>query len=228
MTIRFLLAATAVALTGGLAAAQPAKESADVNRRLAELEKRVDAMLQEVRALRAESKARAAAEKPNEVRVFALKHANASEMARTLKGLMQGPDGKGLAFSVDERTNSLLAKGTAKHLDIVQAIVTRLDQDGAHSGKAEARKGLSIPTEAELKDKLKSLNAELNLGAQQLRDRAEWLKRMSQKGFISPGQVELDMKKVEQARDQLLKLRDELMKQLEGVKKAEPSKKPAK
>lgn len=228
MTPRFAITALMVVSTCGFALSQPPTPADDVNRRLAELEKRVEAMLQEVRELRDESRARATAGKADEVRIFALKYAKASELARTLKGLLQGPDGKGMAFSVDERSNSLLAKGDAKHLEIIEAIVVRLDQDIPKSGKLEQDKKKTASTEEELKARLKRLEFDLNLDPQQWRERAEWLKRMSQKGFISPVQIEIDLKQLELARDQLMKLRDQLKKQIEPLKKPAEAKKPAK
>lgn len=227
MRSRLAIAVMIAVSCGGFASSQPPTSSGEVDRRLAELEKRVEAMLQEVRAIRAESQARQTKAKTDEVRIFALKFAKASDLARTLKGLLQGPDAKDLALSVDERSNSLLAKGDAKHLEVIEAIVVRLDQEIPKTGKVEQEKKAAT-TEEELKARLKGLEFNLNLDAQQWRDRAEWLKRMGQKGFISPVQIEIDLKQLEQARDQLLKLRDQLKKQIEPSKKPEEPKKPAK
>lgn len=203
---------------------------ADVENRLAELEEHVAALLKEVRALREQSKALAAkGPKGDEVNIFALKHADAGSMAKMLKQLLQGPDSRSLSIAVDDRTNSLVVRGGREQLEVIEAIIARLEEKSAKSGKAEEKKDPEKKKPGALDaDELKSRFKNLDIDVQKLQERAEWLKRMGQKGFLSATEIELDMKKLESARDEILKAREQLLKQFEKAKSPEDEKKPKK
>ena len=72
-----------------------------------------------------------------EFRVFRLRNARAADMERTLAKLFQGR-GTTLRIASDERTNSLLASGSATQLDEIEAILSKLDTpDGAKAPRKE-------------------------------------------------------------------------------------------
>jgi len=60
----------------------------------------------------------------SELKVFALKHASAPDLAPVLSSVFAGQP---VRFSVDPRTNSLLVIGPAPNLQAAQALVSRLD-----------------------------------------------------------------------------------------------------
>jgi hypothetical protein len=67
-----------------------------------------------------------AADRPDsEVRIFALKHALASEMAGGITSLFNK---KALRIAVDRRTNSIIASGPRDDLAILEAVLLRLDE----------------------------------------------------------------------------------------------------
>jgi len=59
-------------------------------------------------------------------RIFALKNANAKEMARTLKALVGEKDNT-IRIVADEPTNSVIVLGSAADLTTIEAVLTRLD-----------------------------------------------------------------------------------------------------
>jgi type II secretory pathway component GspD/PulD (secretin) len=230
MTSRMALSAAAilgVSMAAGADSPRPedkggepkhALTSNDVDRRLAELEQHAAALLKEVQALRAESKALAAKNvRADEVRIFALKHADAAGMAKMLKQLLQGPDAKTLSIAADDRTNSVVVRGGSEQLEVIEAIISRLEEKGAKGEKGdEKRKTRDVEKKAGSDlDGLKSRFQDLDIDVQKLQERAEWLKRMGQKGLMSASQIELDMKSLEKARDEIQKARDQLLKQFE-------------
>jgi type II secretory pathway component GspD/PulD (secretin) len=247
MNARLACAAVTSLILTGFAVAQPQKPEskgggeqkhavtpADVERRLAELENSVAAMLKEVRALRDQTKSLAGANpKADDVRIFSLKHADAASMAKMLKQLLQGPDAKNLSIAVDERTNSVVVRGGGEHLEVIEAIISRLEEKSAKAGKTDEKPRAKETDKAKAVlsdlDEFKSRFKNLDIDVEKLQERAEWLKRMGQKGFLGATEIELDMKKLESARDEILKAREQLLKQFEKSKQPdEAEKKPKK
>jgi Bacterial type II/III secretion system short domain len=247
MNSRMVWSALAACSLAALAVAQPPKggdkgsgdqkhaiTSDDVDRRLAELEAHVAGLLKEVQSLRAQSKALAAQPgRSDEFNIFALKKADAAGMARMLKQLLQGPDAKNLSIAVDERTNSVVVRGSREHMEVIEAIIMKLESAKAEKTdeKPKVSDGEKKKAGSELGD-LKSRFKDLDIDVEKLQERAEWLKRMGQRGFLSASQIELDMKGLEKARDEIQKARDQLLKQFEIEKidkeKKSPDKKPEK
>jgi type II secretory pathway component GspD/PulD (secretin) len=62
---------------------------------------------------------------PLVTKVFALSHARASEMAKTLLPILEG---QRITLAADERTNSLIVHGSADVLDVASALISRLDE----------------------------------------------------------------------------------------------------
>jgi hypothetical protein len=63
-----------------------------------------------------------------EFAIYALKRANAAEMAKVLQQFFQGPDGNEMRIVPDRRTNTVLVRGSRQQLEMVEAIVARLDE----------------------------------------------------------------------------------------------------
>jgi len=97
-----------------------------LERRLADLEAQISRLVEEIRSLRAELPKRQTPAEPGRViRVFRLNHANATTLAATLQGTVQG---KALRIIPDARTNSLVVQGTPDLLDTLTALVQHLDE----------------------------------------------------------------------------------------------------
>jgi len=100
--------------------AAPAEKPSDPERRLAEMEKHLAALAKEIEALRKDLKAQPAApgakaDAKAEFRVFLLKNAAAVEAAKVLTQIFRG-DHPALAIVADERTNSLVLRGSVEDL----------------------------------------------------------------------------------------------------------------
>jgi RNA polymerase sigma factor (sigma-70 family) len=111
--------------------ARPA-DQVDAQLRIAKLEKQVAALSKEVEALRKDARPRAAAKASRgEVKIFALRNANADESAKVLKDLFVGDEKRlpKIRIAAHKGTNSvLLWGGTREDLEMVEAVLTRLDQ----------------------------------------------------------------------------------------------------
>jgi hypothetical protein len=72
----------------------------------------------------------AAPAEKQEIRVYALRHASAPEVARVVRELFSGAvhrGGPSVTIGTDPRTNSLILSGTQHDLDSVEAVLQRLD-----------------------------------------------------------------------------------------------------
>ncbi len=217
-------------LTGAMAQepkpkASPAdKPAADVDRRLAEMEDRVAALLKEVQGLRQEVKAlNQAKQSGKDVKVFALKHADATDTANLLLQLL-GRDGQ-LKIAPEPRTNQLIVSGGADVTQLIEAILVRVDVAGdAKGGIAPNRTGREPASKQVLnpsvnwKERLK----ELESAADVLRERAEWAQRMAKKGFMSQAQAVGDEKNLRQALELLDKAKEEFRRLTGDEKKPNP------
>jgi beta-lactamase regulating signal transducer with metallopeptidase domain len=70
-----------------------------------------------------------------EVKFFSLKYARAVDVSRILKDLFPEDEARNPRISADERSNSLIIRGTAKDRDAIEAIVERLEQSSADAIK---------------------------------------------------------------------------------------------
>lgn len=135
MTSRSLILLAGLLLVGpAWAQAPPADrppkappDAAPLERRLAALEDQVAKLLKEVEILRKDLKS-PQADATSEFKIFALKHAKASEMAKTLQELLQKKDEQTLRIVADPASNSVVVRGNREQLDVVEAIIARLDE----------------------------------------------------------------------------------------------------
>jgi type II secretory pathway component GspD/PulD (secretin) len=123
--------------------AAPAEKPSDPERRLAEMEKHLAALAKEIEALRKDLKAKPAApgakgDAKAEFRVFLLKNAAAVEAAKVLTQIFRG-DHPALAIVADERTNSLVMRGSVEDLAAAEAVLQRLDDAPGRDGKKPER-----------------------------------------------------------------------------------------
>ena len=58
------------------------------------------------------------------IKVFPLANARAADLAKAIRPILEGQP---IVLAVDERTNSIIAQGSAEQLDIARALITRLD-----------------------------------------------------------------------------------------------------
>ncbi|MBY0586662.1 hypothetical protein K2X85_05765 [bacterium] len=100
-----------------------------------------------------------------EIKVFTLVNSDASTMAATLRGLFAqlqseqnrvavttGLDSESnplveLTFSIDERTNSILVSGTREQLEVVEAIILRLDGSDIEERKTDVYRLKNAPAD---------------------------------------------------------------------------------
>lgn len=61
-----------------------------------------------------------------QIKIFALKHVNATDASTTIASLFAGQP---VTMGIDQRSNSLIAKGTTEQLEVVEALLLRLDED---------------------------------------------------------------------------------------------------
>jgi type II secretory pathway component GspD/PulD (secretin) len=73
------------------------------------------------------AKTAAAAPPEVKVKVFALSHANAADVAKTLQPILEG---QRITIVADPRLNSLIAQGTDEVLETAAALIARLDEAG--------------------------------------------------------------------------------------------------
>lgn len=131
----------ALLLAGSIRAGEPAAapkppasqaDRAALERRVADLEARVAELLKEVRALRAQLPGVSSpAEEKGEVRVFALKYAEARVVADLLDRVLKGRAGPRLGIAADSRTNSLVIQGTRDQIAEIADLIASLDQPGS-------------------------------------------------------------------------------------------------
>ena len=128
-----------VARTEDKPPAKTEKNTPTVEQRLALLEDQAVKMLAEIKAIRGQLKG-AAAPDLKDIRIFRLKHVDSNQMARLLTELLNIRDNKTLRVVADAQTNSLLVAGKAEDQDIIQTILSRLDDEGADSVPKKEKK----------------------------------------------------------------------------------------
>ena len=64
----------------------------------------------------------------HEVRVFSLANGDANELVRVLDKTYAGRRASSMKVAADARTNSIIVSGAAEDLDVVEALLLRLDQ----------------------------------------------------------------------------------------------------
>src|SRR4051794_1261559 len=101
---------------------QPKPAPASAEQRLADLERQLEAILKEVRQLRQEL---AAAPQAQALTVIALKKVEAAKAAKELGPLFANPGGD---VAADERTNSLLLRGTEAQIKRARAVIVELEK----------------------------------------------------------------------------------------------------
>jgi RNA polymerase sigma factor (sigma-70 family) len=97
--------------------------------RIVQLEKQVQALTNEVEALQKKLNA-ATAERPakTEAKMFQLRHRSVDEVARTLWDMYRSKAGKELRVGMDGPTNTLIVEASPNDLGVLEAIVTQLDK----------------------------------------------------------------------------------------------------
>jgi type II secretory pathway component GspD/PulD (secretin) len=66
------------------------------------------------------------------LKVFALAHAKAEDLAEVIQRVFRGDD---VRIGVDARTNSLIIQGDDENLDVIHALIQRLDEAGGAADK---------------------------------------------------------------------------------------------
>ncbi len=215
----FICAALALLLCLGTqpyaAAQQP--DRADLERRLAVLEKQLGALLNEVKGLRTDMQAAAAqaatpAPPKMELKIFALRNADAADMMRVLTELFQGRDGRTqmhMRITADPRTNSVLVHTRTDLLEAIEAVVARLEETRAPGKGAAPVKKAEQPSgrQRAILEKEVAL-AEAQVAAQ--KDRAAWSQRMAKLGFMTGSQVQVEEMQLHQAEFTFLKAKAKL------------------
>ncbi|MHB1037078.1 MAG: secretin N-terminal domain-containing protein [Pirellulales bacterium] len=77
------------------------------------------------------------------VKVFALKYAEAAGAAETIEALYGAGREPSLTVAVDGRTNALIVRGSAEALEVIEALIKRLDAEQPATGNA-ARKAADL------------------------------------------------------------------------------------
>lgn len=105
----------------------PARRTAvaALERRLADLEAKLVQMTKEVQGIRNDLKAQAPAAERAEFQVFHLKNSQGTQLAKTLQEFFAD---KTLRIVCDPQTNTLLVRGDRNQLELVEALVSRLDE----------------------------------------------------------------------------------------------------
>jgi hypothetical protein len=126
-------------------------------RRVAELEKQVETLNKEMEALRKDGKAPAPApasaaptasssggasapapEVKTQVRIFILREADVTDIAKTLVELYRGDNSKSVRIAPNKSTNSLVIRCRPDEIDEIEGIVTRLELAAGDTKKARA------------------------------------------------------------------------------------------
>jgi hypothetical protein len=198
------------ALTAGVATADDRPRT---ERRLAELERQLEAALKEVKNLRAGSPAKAEAAPKDDFGVYRLKNASAADLAQALQALL-GDEDKKIRIVAEPVSNTLLVRATPDQTALFRALIQQLDvpAEGGAAKPKDAPK--EAPKEAgSLTEKLEKVVARLALvesDLAQLQDRAAWSDRMAKKQFISAAQAQAERARLKEAEDARAKLLDEL------------------
>jgi hypothetical protein len=88
------------------------------------------------------------------VTVLSLKHADGAQLVRTLQEILEGKDNPHLRLSVDPRTNSILVRGSELQVELIEALVVRLDVplEKTKAGKSSKDSGADAKSDAKAKD----------------------------------------------------------------------------
>jgi RNA polymerase sigma factor (sigma-70 family) len=116
---------------------------ADFQRGLKELQGQIRSLTAEVQALRKELRPQAARRAArSEFKMFSLKYAEAGELSKILYELLRNrtahndaQKGTPLRFGTHQKSNALLVVGSPEDLELVEAIITRLDVESAERVK---------------------------------------------------------------------------------------------
>lgn len=183
-----------------------AQERPNLERRLADLERQLEASLKEVKDLRAELKARA----EGDFEIYRLKNVPAEGLAQTLHKLL-GDDGKSLRIVAEPTSNSLLVRAKPDQANILKAIIQRLDVP-AEGGDAKPNAApKEVGTLTEKLEKAIARLGQVESDLEQLRDRAAWSDRMARKQFISAAQAQAERARLKSAETARSKLLDDLI-----------------
>jgi hypothetical protein len=110
---------------------QPA-DTAALERRVATLEAQLAGLKKEIERLRGELKTPAVAK--GELKIFTLKHAKAGEITRVLQELLREKDGQSPRIVGDPGSNTVLVRGSREQLEMIEAVITRLDEASQQRG----------------------------------------------------------------------------------------------
>lgn len=114
-------------------------DTASLERRLADLQAEIAKLRKEVQGLRTERNTPPVSLQPGgrtQVNVFTLKHAKAAAVAKALHDLFPEKDGLTLRIASEPSLNTVLVRGSREELDVVEAIISRLEAVGQEqSGK---------------------------------------------------------------------------------------------
>jgi hypothetical protein len=111
---------------------------ASVERGLAEMEAKLAQMTKEVQGLRGELKTLTAAGATTpmiqSIKVWRLNHLNSVQLARTMETFLEG---RAIRIIPDPQTNSLLVQGDEDHLNVAEALVSKLENLAAEKPAAK-------------------------------------------------------------------------------------------
>jgi hypothetical protein len=184
-------ALTAQALTAAEKSASSERPRA--RRAVAALEARVAALEREVKALRelvpGAKPAGEQAAAATEMKIFALQNAVAGEARRVLEQIFSSRRGFNLA--ADDRTNSLIVVAMPDDMQVIEALVMRLDMPAAQQGAALRSRGALDEVEQQA-DLLRAKLAQAQADVERRREQLEFARRMASKGFVATVQVEAE------------------------------------
>jgi len=176
---------------------------ANLEKKVADLEKALEMLTKEVRALRQDLKQIAPPVAAQDaIRIFRLKYALAADVEKTVKALLGDKDSQAMRITSDPRTNSLLASGSSEQLEMIEAVLARLDLPDEKS-KQPRRSEEQIK---EIKDRVALAETELQI----CQDRFAWSERMVKKGFLSASQVLAEKLRLQYAEMALARAKREL------------------
>ncbi len=163
-------------------------------RAAAALEQRVAALEQEVEALRAEiaelKRLPASTASPSEIKVIPLKNSLADDSAKLVQELF-GPERESqIGAAADARSNSVILTGPPDRMDVIVALLLRLDEsagDSRISLRFAPAKQLELRA-AELKARVAQAEADVQARQEQL----ERMERLVEKGFATKLQFEAE------------------------------------
>ncbi len=162
-------------------------------RAVAALEARIAALEHEVKALReVVSGAKPAGEQAaaaTEMKIFALQNAVAGDVRRILEQIFSAR--RGLNLAADNRTNSLIVVAMPEDMQVIEALVTRLDVPAAQQGAALRRRGALDEVEQQA-DQLRAKLAQAQADVERRRGQLVFARRLASKGFVTTLQVEAE------------------------------------